>query len=250
MYLIRLDDASEYMDLKKWDRIENLLDRHKIKPIVGIIPDNQDESIISKYIRDLNFWNKAELWQKKDWTIALHGYSHVYSSDSGGINPINLRSEFAGVSLETQKMKIALGIEKFRNKGLIPKLFFAPSHTFDINTLEALKLESNIRIISDTIANDIYSMEGFYFVPQQSGQVRRLPFKISTFCYHPNNMHEQDFTRLENFILKNKHRFCKFDEIIFSDRKSSLYDKVLKVSYFLLRNIRNKLRGKLNERAY
>lgn len=39
-YILRLDDASDYMDVKKWQRMEELLDRHGIKPLVGIIPDN------------------------------------------------------------------------------------------------------------------------------------------------------------------------------------------------------------------
>jgi len=147
MYLIRLDDASEYMDIVKWDNIEKLLDRYNIKPIVGIIPNNQDKDLINKYKKDMKFWDKAKVWQKKRWTIALHGFTHVCSSNSGGINPINLRSEFAGVSLEEQKIKVSSGIKIFKEHGLDTKLFFAPSHTFDMNTLEALKAEGDIRII-------------------------------------------------------------------------------------------------------
>ena len=45
-YLIRLDDASEYMDLDKWSRMEELLDKYNIKPIFGIIPDNQDPKLV------------------------------------------------------------------------------------------------------------------------------------------------------------------------------------------------------------
>ena len=35
-YILRLDDASDYMDVKKWQRMEELLDRYGIKPLVGI----------------------------------------------------------------------------------------------------------------------------------------------------------------------------------------------------------------------
>jgi predicted deacetylase len=86
-----------------------------------------------------------------------------------------------------------------REHGIDPKVFFAPAHTFDNNTLIALKECSNIRIISDTIANDVYSQFGFTFVPQQSGRVRKLPFKTVTFCYHPNVMNDDEFVRLEKF---------------------------------------------------
>lgn len=92
----------------------------------------------------------------KGWIIALHGYNHVYSTNEGGINPVNKRSEFAGISLEQQKKKIRSGVKIFRENGHDPQVFFAPSHTFDENTIKALKEESNIRIISDTIANRTY----------------------------------------------------------------------------------------------
>ena len=41
-YILRLDDASDYMDVEKWSRMEELLDKYQIKPLVGVIPDNQD----------------------------------------------------------------------------------------------------------------------------------------------------------------------------------------------------------------
>ena len=41
-YLIRLDDACPYMDRVKWQRMENILDKYGVKPLVGIIPANAD----------------------------------------------------------------------------------------------------------------------------------------------------------------------------------------------------------------
>ena len=166
MYLIRLDDASEYMDVEKWNQIENILQKYNIKPIVGVIPDNKDNNFVNKYEKDNLFWEKVIRWKQSGWEIALHGYDHVHITRNGGINPINYRSEFAGVELRKQKEKISKGIRIIRKNNIKPKIFFAPSHTFDMNTLEALKCESNIRIISDTIANDIYKMNGFYFIPK------------------------------------------------------------------------------------
>lgn len=119
--------------------------------------------------------------EKKGWIIALHGYEHVFETTSGGINPVNNKSEFAGVNLEKQKKKISAGIEIFNENNIYPKVFFAPAHTFDENTLQALKDCSDIRIISDTIANDSYYYNGFTFVPQQSGKVRNLPLKLIHF---------------------------------------------------------------------
>lgn len=243
MYLIRLDDASEYMDIQKWTRMEDILDRYNIKPIVGIIPNNEDKELVNNYSKNLNFWESVEGWKKKGWEIALHGFNHVCSTNDGGINPVNNRSEFAGVPIEIQRQKIREGIKIFKSKKLIPKVFFAPSHTFDMNTLEALKRESEIRIISDTIANDIYKTDEFYFIPQQSGHVQKLPLNIVTFCYHPNIMQESEFVLLESFIKENTNRFGNFEDIIFKDRKLSFFDMSLRKSYFIIRKLRRKLRG-------
>ena len=220
-YIIRLDDAADRMDCKKWARMEKLLDKYDIKPLVGVIPNCRDE-MMNIYDRDPDFWNKVHQWDTKGWTIALHGYEHVYCTTDGGINPVNNRSEFAGLSLEQQKNKIKNGLEIFRRNEVEPKVFFAPSHTFDLNTIEALKQESNIRIISDTIANKPYSQYDMTFVPQQSGKVRKLPFKVVTFCYHPNMMEEQEFIYLESFLKKYNKLFTSFPIFKQTKRKSIL----------------------------
>lgn len=236
-YLLRLDDASEYMDIKKWIRIEKLLDAYNIKPIVGVIPDNQDPDMTLVYSRDKQFWKKVQRWKEKDWNIALHGYTHVFETNDGGLNPINNRSEFAGVPLNRQKEKIRKGMAVLENHNIHPNVFFAPAHTFDSNTLKALLEESNIRIISDTIANDVYYECGFYFIPQQSGAVRTLPFHIVTFCYHPNIMSENDFKMLEVFLSKNKNKFAKIQDLSFSFRNRNILDKLAYILYFLRRKI-------------
>ena len=234
-YIMRLDDASEYMNVEKWQRMENLLDKYGIKPIVGVIPNNQDPDMVGVYTKDERFWNKAQEWQEKGWSIALHGYTHVFETKEGGINPVNSRSEFAGVPLERQKEKIRLGVAKLKEHGLAPKIFFAPAHTFDCNTLIALKEESNICTISDTVANDQYFLNGFYFIPQQSGQVRKLPFKLVTFCYHSNNMSDDDFCRLEHYLQKKSEKFIDVECIKYSKRKKSAFDKILSSLYFARR---------------
>ena len=229
-YIIRLDDAADRMDCKKWDRMEALLDKYDIKPLVGVIPNCKDE-MMNIYDCDPDFWNKVHQWDAKGWTIALHGYEHVYCTTDGGINPVNKRSEFAGLSLEQQKNKIKKGVEIFRRNEVEPKVFFAPSHTFDLNTIEALKQESNIRIISDTVANKPYSQYDMTFVPQQSGKVRKLPFKVVTFCYHPNMMEEQEFIYLESFLKKYNKLFTSFP-IFKQTKRKSLLDLALNKLYF------------------
>lgn len=232
-YIMRLDDAAIKMDIDKWNRMEKLLDKYKIKPLVGVIPNCKDP-MMDKYRDDPKFWDKVAKWIDKGWIIALHGYEHVYCTESGGINPVNLRSEFAGVSLEEQKRKIREGIEILHDHGIDPKIFFAPSHTFDENTLIALKAQSNIRIISDTVANKPYVKYGMTFVPQQSGRVRKLPFHTVTFCYHPNMMNDTAFSVLEKFLEENRERFVPFD-FKQTTRKLSIFDLILQKLYFIKR---------------
>lgn len=232
-YIIRLDDACERMDVEAWQRIEDLLQTYNVRPLVGVIPHCEDEKM-AKYSVDGSFWEKVKKWQKKGWVFALHGYNHVYSTSSGGINPVNKRSEFAGNSYEVQAGKIREGVKIFLEHGIEPEVFFAPSHTFDKNTLEALKNESKIRIISDTWAGSPYSRYGFTIVPQQSGQVRNLPFEVCTFCYHPNTMKESDFEKLESFLTKYANRFVRFP-IKQVDRKLSLWEIALQKMYYMTR---------------
>lgn len=233
--IMRLDDACPFMDIDKWSRMESLLDLYEIKPLVGIIPNCQDSSIVDKYKEDTLFKTKIQRWISKDWMMAMHGCTHVYSTKSGGINPVNKRSEFSGESLEVQEMKISEGIEMLRAKYSIePKVFFAPSHTFDENTLKALKKCSKIRNISDTIANKPYLRDGFTFVPVQSGTVRSLPLNTVTYCYHPNSMQsEVAWHKLDDFLSKNKNKFISYSEILETKRERSMCDQFISWLYFV-----------------
>ena len=232
--IIRLDDASEKMNLENWSRIEKILDKYSNKPIVGIIPENKDPDF-QQYPENEQFLTLVKNWEKKNWYIAMHGYNHIFETNDGGLNPVNKKSEFAGLDLDTQKKKIKDGYETLFNKGIRPKIFFAPAHTFDNNTIEALRQETDIRIISDTIANNIYFKDNFYYIPQQSGKCRNLPFKTITFCYHPNNMRKTDFDELDTFIQLNRKNF---NDIVLKKRKRNLYDVFL--AYLYLKKRRNK----------
>ena len=195
MFLFRLDDACEYMNVYNWDKIECIFDKYNIKPIVAVIPHCEDKKIKDFYNMDLLFWKKVKKWQEKGWEIAMHGYNHVYTNfNAKGLNKINNYSEFSGIDIETQSVKIKKGIEISTSKNIYQKFFVAPAHSFDENTLVALKNNSNIKIISDSVARDIYYKNDFYFIPQQCGNMRKIYFvKIITRCYHPIIMNEKSF---------------------------------------------------------
>lgn len=240
-YLIRLDDACPTMGSNKWRRMESLLDKYGIKPMVGVIPHNEDTSQMIDPA-DNKFWEKVHRWEDKGWTIAMHGYNHCYNCDGGmrGINPMWNRSEFAGLSIEEQRDKIFKGVSIMREQGFNPKFFFAPSHTFDDNTLKALLSESDIRIVSDTIGRYPYSHNNFWFIPQITGHCVKMPLSgIYTFCFHPNMMEVHDFMCLETFLNDYSACFISFDEINLEAYGKKLFvDKLLSFLFFKYRKIK------------
>lgn len=240
-YLIRLDDACPTMDGVKWQRMFDILDRYGVRPMVGIIPHNEDpkQEIDAP---DVEFWNKAKLWHQKGYAIALHGYNHCYISDEGlkGLNPLWARSEFAGVPYDVQKQKIRDGFEILSSHGVKPKYFFAPSHTFDENTLKALKECTNIRIISDTIAIKPYKKGDFVFLPQLGGHCTEMKINgIWTFCLHPSTMRDANFEATERFLKVHKDDFVGFDDLEFEDlRRKDIFDCLLSWAYFTQRKLK------------
>lgn len=236
MYLLRLDDASERWNRTNWLRMHQLCQKHGIKPIVAIIPLNQFEKCLV-YSKDPAYHATMKAWLQEGWTPALHGYHHVLHASRGGLNPVNNRSEFVGLPLVKQRELIRNGIFALKEIGINPSVFVAPAHTFDENTLKALKAESNIDIISDTIATDIYYQDEFYYIPQQSGNVRELKFPTVTFCYHPNTMTDSSFEKLDTFLNQHQNEFTSFDKLVFRKRSLNLNDRLLRAMYFMKRKI-------------
>lgn len=239
-YLIRLDDACPWMDEGRWRQVEQILDKYSIKPLVGIIPYNEDA--LTKIDKEnTSFWKLAKAWQEKRWVIALHGYNHVYATACGGINPVHNRSEFAGSDYETQAKKIRKGYGILTDQGLNPTYFFAPSHTFDDNTLKVLREETPIRLVCDTIALYPYKYDkDFVIVPCQMGKFRSIPIDgYWTFCYHPNGMDDNAIMDFESFIAANKSRFISFDELrIEKAEKRTVLDRLMSWAYLTLHKLK------------
>ena len=98
-----------------------------------------------------------------------------------------------------------------------------------------MKQDFDIRVISDTIATDVYYKNRLYFIPQQSGKVRKLPFKTVTFCYHPNMMQENNFAELEFFLSECGSWFTHFSDDLLKRREVNAADEIVKRVYFFRR---------------
>lgn len=222
-YLIRLDDACETMDRRKWDLLEEVLDRHTILPIVAVVPENQDPALAFNS-RDDTFWERVRGWQAKGWTVAMHGYTHVMlPTQSPLLVPFYRRSEFAGLELEVQKAKIKAAWGRFLAEGVTPEMWVGPAHSFDVLTLRALREETSIRVVSDGIAFDTYFEHDFYWIPQQLWRMTRRSGGLWTVCLHPNEMHEADICALDHVISAEfRGQIISSNQVRLQKRRKSL----------------------------
>ncbi len=238
-YILRLDDACPTMNRKKWDRIELVLDKYGLKPIVAVIPDNKDKDLFFDE-SDPNFWAKVKAWQTKGWAIAMHGLQHLFVTNEGGLDSRNKKSEFAGLPLEEQVEKISKGWNIFLEKGIKPRLWVAPMNTFDHTTLLALETETDIRIISYGIALSPFYENNFYWIPKQLWGFKKFPFGLWTICLHPNNMSDEQINSLEGTIQLHKSFFISFNENLLVNRKQNLLDTLFR-KFFLWKYYRHRL---------
>lgn len=233
-YIIRLDDACPTMHQENWEFIEDLLSFYNIRPIVGVIPENEDKSMQHSEPNP-NFWNRVRGWQKAGWEVALHGHNHVYHTYNNEHNPIintSDKSEFVGLSFEDQKKKIVRGLDIFKANDITTRCFMAPSHSFDETTLDVLNTTPELKIITDGFSNRIFRDHNLVWIPQQLWKFRLMQNGLWCICLHPNTMSISELQRLSRSIKLYNHLFYSVDEILQSGVKSrSLYDRAFHVLF-------------------
>jgi predicted deacetylase len=226
-YLIRLDDASATMNRHKWQLIEGVLDQHAIKPIVAVVPDNQDAELTFE-ARDPTFWDQVRAWAAKGWTVAMHGYRHVmHPTDAKLLVPFYNRSEFAGLSLAEQAAKIKSAWQLFLAEGVVPQVWVAPAHSFDLATLGAVHAETSIRVVSDGIAWNSFQEQGFHWIPQQLWRLTERKWGLWTVCLHPNQMTDASIAAFGKAVGEGFHgRISDFKDIQLRNSGKSLAERL------------------------
>ena len=63
--IIRFDDIAPNMNWLMMDRCEKLLNKFNIKPVLGIIPNNKDQELLS-YPKRENFWKIVQNWKSQN----------------------------------------------------------------------------------------------------------------------------------------------------------------------------------------
>ena len=234
-YILRLDDACETMHWTNWEKIFEITDSYGIKPIIAVVPNNKDPKLMVDSPRK-NFWQLMKQYQEKGYYIAMHGYDHVYITRQGGLVPINNKSEFAGLSKEKQREKIVKAWNIFLQHQIEPKIWVAPSHTFDEITLEVIKEETTIEIISDGIAYYPYVEKDFFWIPQQLWWYKEKKNGIWTICLHPNTMTAEQMEKFENIVREHHDKFCNHIYLLkdtYKNRTKSYMDRVFEKYFFL-----------------
>ncbi len=209
--LIRFDDIAPNMNWEMMDRCQNLLDGYNIKPVLGVIPDNQDDELLA-YPKREGFWDIVKKWESNGWSIAMHGYSHSYDKETNKNDYFNYggKSEFFGHTYEDQLLKIKDGLKIFEKNQIKIDTFFAPNHTYDKNTFEALENAGILKVI-DGYGIMPYTINNIKFVPQLFYKLYVLPFGIQSTQIHVNYWNENDFQIFEKFIEKNNNKIINSD---------------------------------------
>lgn len=253
LYILRLDDACPQMDTAKWERVETLLDKYGIEPIVGVIPDNRDPDFA--YGEDGKFWERCKNWQGKRWTIAIHGLHHFLTPHtSGGYfqKSHSVKTEWAGVAAEKQSEMLKEGFRILRSHNLTPTCFFAPCHTYDMNTVDAIHAfneKQGSLYISDGYALHPYYKRGVWFLPSLFDAPHAFGGQgYYTFVLHPNNMNENAFNSLEAFLSKYGKRFINADDVMRNyiegaEKSQGALGSMLENGIYIVRGLKKILRG-------
>ena len=234
-YIVRLDDACPTMDRAKWRAVEEVLDANGVRPIVAVVPDNQDPELMAGD-PDPDFWNLVRAWQAKGWTIAMHGHTHLMRpTDAPQLLPFYRRSEFSGLSYAEQSDKIRQARAIFDSQGVRTDAWIAPAHCFDAVTLEALRDNTDIRVVSDGFAIRPFLSRGFAWVPQQLWGFRDRPLGLWTVCCHPNMMDDNGLAGFRRDVERYAGKIVAFGDIKPAQRRRGPLDSLFNAAFWLKR---------------
>lgn len=189
--LLRFDDICPTMNWRQWDDAKSLMDSLGVKALIGVIPDCRDQDLMIDEPR-VDFWNYIKELQQQGFSIAMHGYQHVFDINAKGLVTPVKHSEFAGHPYEVQYEKIKKGKTILIAHGIETDIFFAPAHSYDDNTLKALAA-NGFRYISDGESSKPYKRKGIVCIPARSGGFSLLRF----LNYHTIVLHAHEWVRQE-----------------------------------------------------
>jgi predicted deacetylase len=231
-YLLRFDDLCPTMNWHVWNNVEKILCEYDIKPILAVVPDNEDDALrVSS--PNPKFWDRARKWQSRGWTIGMHGWQHRFVTTDSGMLGIQPCSEFAGLPREEQKRKIQSGLSVFEKEGIKSKIWIAPAHSFDATTIQLL-VELGFRHMSDgSFLLPHVDRFGMTWVPQQLWSFRWRPLGVWTICFHMNRWTREDIRALQANIEQFRESISTFGAVTnqYNGRQDTILDSVTALAY-------------------
>ena len=212
---VRMDDITPDMDWKKFWRFKEILDKAGIKPLIGVVPCNQDEKLMIMPKKE-DFWEIIRGLEKEGWTVAQHGYCHVYTTKKSGLFPLNSYSEFAGLSFDEQVEKLKRGRAILEGNGVNTDIFMAPAHSYDKRTLKALK-KCGFTKVTDGFGKVPYLRDEIHFLPISFSQKQAFEGERKgcvTIVFHTNMMQEKDFVHYEKLLIEKKNFFIPYSDYL------------------------------------
>jgi hypothetical protein len=211
-YLLRFDDICPTMNWQVWSVIEVALVERNLKPMLAIVPDNQDQVLKVEPSAE-DFWERVRTWQTRGWTIALHGYQHKYVICHPGIVTPRKKSEFAGVPVVEQEEKLWRGMQIFKHHGIKSHLWIAPSNSFDAATVSLLPKFGITMICDGHFRFPFICRSNMFWIPQQLFGFRPAPAGVWTVCYHHNQWSSADLRKFRDDLDNYGPAISSLDEV-------------------------------------
>jgi predicted deacetylase len=211
-FLLRFDDLCPAFDDSRWRRFLPLIEEFGLRPILAIVPDNQDRDL-KLSPPDAGFWAQMRELQRAGATIGLHGYRHLCASPGASLLKLHRHSEFAGVPEQTQREWIREGKRILDAQGLNPTIFVAPRHGFDRTTLRVLR-EEGIRQLSDGFARLPFTRDRLTWIPQQLWRPVEKSSGLWTICVHSNFSSAAQVDELRVFLRAHAGQFTSVDRVL------------------------------------
>jgi len=212
-YLLRFDDLCPTMNWKMWSEIEAALVEYQVKPILAVVPDNLDPKLqVDPPAED--FWERVWQWQARGWVIGLHGFQHKYVGQHVGIVTPRKNTEFAGVPAAGQNEKLRAGAEIFERHGITPRVWIAPSNSFDATTVSLLP-NYGIRIICDGLFRfPFICRQKMFWIPHQTFGFRPAPPGLWTVCFHHNHWTDADLRQFRENLRRFRADIWTLEDVL------------------------------------
>ncbi|SPE19204.1 conserved hypothetical protein [Candidatus Sulfotelmatomonas gaucii] len=211
-YLLRIVDSCPTVSHERWQLSRALIEEFRLQAILAVVPDNRDPGLAVSAADPL-FWNQMRALEYGGSVIGLHGYRHLCHSSGRSRLGLDRASEFAGVPAEMQREWIGEGLNLLRRHGLNPRIFVAPRHGFEANTLSALRSEG-IPLISDGFARRPFLCGEITWIPQQLWAAEEKASGVWTICMHPNTASDADVAGLRAFLRAHAGQFTSVDRLL------------------------------------